>query len=96
MAAAPGIAAVGIYFGRRSFGMITVTAFLIDWVASSAGLPSAGYLTFLGVEDGVYTLIFVAAAIVSLIGAGLYLALGQPRLSPSQRRLVSRGAGASD
>jgi hypothetical protein len=96
MAAAPGIAAVGIYFGRRSFGMITVTAFLIDWVVSSAGLPSSGYLTYLGVEDGVYTLIFVAAAIVSLIGAGLYLALGQPRLSPSQRWLVSRGAGASD
>ena len=85
MSAAPGIAAVGIYFGRRSFGMITVTGFVIDWIASSAGLPAAGYLGYLGVADGVYTVIFVAAAIVSLIGAGLYIALGQPRLSPSQR-----------
>lgn len=81
MATAPGIAAVGVYFGRRSFGLITVTTFLIIEVVSSAALAAAGY-TF-GVAAG-YVPVFVATAIVSLIGAGLYLALGQPRLSPSQ------------
>ena len=84
MGTAPAIAAVGIYFGRRSFGMLTVTTFLITWVASSAALPSSGYLSYLDAVTGVYTSIFIVAAIVSLIGAGLYLMLGQPRLSPSQ------------
>ena len=85
MGTAPAIAAVGIYFGRRSFGMLTVTTFLITWVTSPAGVSSAAYLSYLDAVTGVYTSIFTAAAIVSLIGAGLYLALGQPRLSPSQR-----------
>lgn len=86
MGTAPAIAAVGIYFGRRSFGMLTVTTFIITSVASSAALPSSGYLSYLDAVAGVYTSIFMAAAIVSLIGAGLYLMLGQPRLSPSQSR----------
>ena len=85
MGAGPSIAAVGIYFGRRSFGMLTVMAFLINWVASSAALPAAGYLNYLDAVAEVYVPIFVAAAIVSLIGAGLFWMLGQPRLSPSQR-----------
>lgn len=93
MATAPGIAVVGIYFGRRSFGAIIVTTFLINQVVSSAVLASAGYTIQL-IDS--FAPIFVAAAIISLIGAGLYLALGQPRLSPSQRRLVSQGAGALD
>lgn len=80
--AAPGIAAVGIYFGRRSFGMITVTGMLIYYAASYTLLPAAGYVNAF---MGGYVPIFVAAAIVSLIGAGLYLALDQPRLSPSQQ-----------
>ena len=80
--AAPGLAAVGIYFGRRSFGMITVTGMLIEHVGSYSLLPAAGYIMAF---TGAYVPIFVAAAIVSLIGAGLYVALGQPRLSPSQR-----------
>ena len=79
--AAPGIAAVGIYFGRRSFGMMTVTGMLIEQAASYALLPAAGYIIAF---VGGYVPIFVAAAIVSSIGAGLYLALGQPRLAPSQ------------
>ena len=85
MGTAPAIAAVGVYFGRRSFGMLTVTTFIITRVTSSAALPSAGYLRYLDAVAGVYTSIFVAAAIVSLIGAGLYLMLGQPRLAPSQQ-----------
>ena len=84
MGTAPAIAAVGIYFGRRSFGRLTITIFLITMVASSAALPSSGYLGYLNAVTGVYTSIFMAAAIVSLIGAGLYLMLGQPRLSPEQ------------
>ena len=80
--AAPGIAAVGIYFGRRSFGMITVTMMLADYVAPSAILPAAGYIIHL---SATYVPIFVAAAVVSLVGAALYLAMGQPRLSPAQQ-----------
>ena len=85
MGTAPAIAAVGIYFGRRSFGMLTVMTFIITLVVSSAALPSSGYLSYLDAAAGVYTSIFMAAAIVSLIGAGLYLMLGHPRLAPSQR-----------
>ena len=80
MATAPGIAAVGIYFGRRSFGAITVTAFFIQDVASNGLLPLAGY----GAYISGYVPVFVAAAIVSLAGTGLFWKLGQPRLSPSQ------------
>lgn len=80
MATAPGIAAVGIYFGRRSFGAITVTAFFIEDVASNGLLPLAGYSEYiLG-----YVPMFVGAAVVSLVGAVLFWKLGQPRLSPSQ------------
>ena len=82
MGTAPAIAAVGIYFGRRSFGMITVTTFIITWVASSAALPFAGYLDAV---VGVYTTFFIAATIASLVGAGLYLMMGQSRLAPSQQ-----------
>ena len=85
MGTAPAVAAVGIYFGRRSFGMLTVMTFLITGVASAAALPSSGYLSYLDAVAGVYTSIFMAAAVVSLVGAGLYLMLGQPRLAPSQR-----------
>ena len=79
MGTATAIAAVGIYFGRRSFGMLTVTTFLITSVASAAAPATSGYLSYLDAVTGVYTTIFMAAAIVSMIGAGLYLALGQPR-----------------
>lgn len=85
MGTATAVAAVGIYFGRRSFGMLTATTFLITSVASSAALPSSTYLSYLDAVTGVYTSVFMAAAIASLIGAGLYLMLGQPRLAPSQR-----------
>ena len=81
MATAPGIAAVGVYFGRRSFGTIIVTMFLINQIVPSAVLAGAGYTS----AAAGYVAVFVATAIISLIGAGLYLALGQPRLSPSQQ-----------
>lgn len=81
MATAPGIAAVGVYFGRRSFGTIIVTMFLINQIVPSAVLAGAGYTS----AAAGYVAVFVATAIISLIGAGLYLALGRPRLSPSQQ-----------
>ena len=81
MTAAPGIAAIGIYFGRRSFGTIAVTAFFIEQVASSGLLAGAGYGISLPIG---YVPIFVAAAVVSLVGAGLFWMLGQPRLAVSQ------------
>ena len=82
MATAPGIAAVGVYFGRRGFGAIIVTSMLIDHVMSSGLLAAAGYSA--SVWD-VYVPMFIAAAIVGVVGAGLYWRLGQPRLAPSQR-----------
>ena len=82
MAVAPGIAAVGIYFGRRSFGTIAVTLFFIEQVASSGLLAATGYSTSIW---GGYVPIFAGAAVVSLIGAGLFWKLGQPRLAPSQQ-----------
>ena len=85
MATAPAIAVVGIYFGRRSFGMITVTAMLINYLASVTAVPAAGYLGYPDPVPGMYTAIFLVAAIVSVVGAGLYLVVGQPRLSPSQQ-----------
>jgi len=81
-AVAPGIAAIGIYFGRRSFGTIAVTSFFIERVASSGLLAAAGYSTLIW---GGYVPMFVGGAAVSLVGAGLFWRLGQPRLSPSQR-----------
>jgi len=92
MATAPGIAAVGIYFGRRSFGAITVTTFFIEHIKSTGLLAAAGYSTTFA---GGYVPMFLAAVVVSLVGAGLFWKLGHPQLSPSQR-LVTRGAGASD
>ena len=85
LATAPVIAVVGIYFGRRSFGMITVTAMLINYLASAAALPAAGSIGYLDAALVAYTPIFMAAAIVSVVGAGLYLLLGQPRLAPAQQ-----------
>ena len=82
MAVAPGIAAVGIYFGRRSFGTIVVTSFFIEQVASSGLLAAAGYSTSIW---GGYVPMFVGTAALSLVGAVLFWKLGQPRLSPAQR-----------
>lgn len=81
MSAAPGIAAVGVYFGRRSFGAITVTSTFIGHFASTVLLPGAGYL---GSVTGGYVWVFVAAGIVSVVGAGLYLMMGEPRLATAQ------------
>ncbi len=75
------IAAVGIYFGRRSFGMIAVTTMFIGSITPPAVLPGSGYLIDL---TGAYLPIAVGAAVISLIGAGLFWMLGKPRLPPSQ------------
>ena len=82
MAVAPGIAAVGIYFGRRSFGTIVATSFFIEQVASSGLLAAAGYSTLIW---GGYVPMFVGGAAVSLVGAALFWKLGDPQLSPSQQ-----------
>ena len=94
IAVAPGIAAVAVYFGRRNFAAITAMTLLFKYLVAFPILPAVGW--FGSVWLGGYTVVGMATAVVSLIGAGLYLTLGQPRLSPSQRRLVSLGAGASD
>ena len=85
MATAPGIAAVGVYFGRRSFGAILVTTFFIEYLASAGLLPIAGYINDLDPALAAGIPIFAAAAVISVVGAVLYWKLGPPRLSPSQR-----------
>ena len=79
---APGIAAVGNYFGRRNFAAVTATIILLKYLAAFPLLPAVGWLW--SVWFGGSSVVAVAAAALSLIGAGLFFLMGQPRLSPSQ------------
>ena len=85
MATAPAIAAIGVYFGRRSFGAILVTSFFIEHIAASGLLPAVGYISSFDPVLAMHIPIFVVAAVGSIVGAGLYWRLGPPRLSPSQQ-----------
>ncbi len=58
-----------------------MSTIVIDQVESSPFLPIVGYINDL---TGAFAPIFAAAAILSLIGAGLFWKLGQPRSAPSQ------------
>ena len=79
---APGIAAVGNYFGRRNFAAITATIFLLHYLAAFPLLPTVGWLWGVGLGGSVF--LAIASAALSLIGAGLFFRMGQPRLSPTQ------------
>ena len=94
IAVAPGIAVVAVYFGRRNFAAVTAMTLLFKYLVAFPILPAVGW--FGSVWLGGYTVVAMATAVVSLIGAALFWMLGQPRLSPSQRGLGLWGAGASD
>ena len=80
---APGVAAAGNYFGRRNFAGITATIMLLEYLFALPILPAVGWSG--AFEFGGYAPAAIVSAVVSLIAAGLFWKLGQPRLAPSQR-----------
>ncbi len=79
---APEIAVVGIYFGRRSFGANTATLLLFTRIAWTVALPAVSAIW--DFADNIAPVVIIIT-IVDAVAAALFLLLGQPRLSPSQR-----------
>ena len=77
-----GFAMRGAYFGRRNFGAINGLSLFVYTVAVSAGHFGAAALMTL---EGTKIPALVTPAIFAVVGAGLFLLLGNPRPSPSQR-----------
>ena len=77
-----GFAMRGAYFGRRNFGAINGLSLFVYTVAVSAGHFGAAALMTL---EGTKIPALVTPAICAVVGAGLFLLLGNPRPSPSQR-----------
>ena len=90
----------GVYFGRISFARITGISMIPMNIMFIVVVPYIAWMR--DSVTGTYTLPFATIAIVSAVGSFMFLLLGNPRLSATQRRqadvrrLVSRGAGASD
>ncbi|MYC34593.1 MAG: MFS transporter [Chloroflexi bacterium] len=90
----------GVYFGRSSFARITGISMIPMNIMFIVVVPYIAWMR--DSITGTYTLPFATIAIVSAIGSFMFLVLGNPQLSPSQRRqadvrrLVTRGAGADD
>lgn len=90
----------GVYFGRSSFARITGISMIPMNIMFIIVVPYIAWMR--DSVTGTYTMPFATIAVVSAVGSLLFLLLGNPRLSPTQRRqadvrrLVSRGAGASD
>ena len=90
----------GVYFGRSSFARITGISMIPMNIMFIVVVPYIAWMR--DSVTGTYTLPFATIAAVSAIGSFMFLVLGNPQLSPSQRRqadvrrLVTRGAGASD
>lgn len=90
----------GVYFGRSNFARITGISMIPMNIMFIVVVP---YIALMRDSvTGTYNLPFATIALVSAVGSVLFLLLGNPRLSPTQRRqadvrrLVSRGAGGSD
>ncbi len=86
----------GVYFGRSNFATITGISMIPMNIMFIIVVPYVAWM-----KDSVthsYTVPFATIGIVSAIGALMFLMLGDPRLSPSQRRradmqrLITRGA----
>ena len=89
----------GVYFGRSSFARITGISMIPMNIMFIVVVP---YVAWMRDEiTGSYTLPLATIAVVSAIGSIMFLFLGNPRLSPSQRRradvqrLVTQGASTS-
>lgn len=90
----------GVYFGRSSFARITGISMIPMNIMFIIVVPYIAWMR--DSITGTYTLPFATIAVVSAVGSLLFLLLGDPRLSPSQRRradvqrLITRGAGSAD
>ena len=90
----------GVYFGRSSFARITGISMIPMNIMFIIVVPYIAWMR--DSITGDYTLPFATIAVVSAAGSILFLLLGDPRLSPAQRRradvqrLITRGAGAAD
>ena len=86
----------GVYFGRSNFATITGISMIPMNIMFIIVVPYIAWM-----KDSVtfsYTYPFATIALVSAVGSVMFLLLGNPRLSPAQRRradvqrLVTRGA----
>ena len=90
----------GVYFGRSSFARITGISMIPMNIMFIIVVPYIAWMR--DSITGSYTIPFATIAVVSAAGSILFLLLGDPRLSPAQRRradvqrLITRGAGAGD
>ena len=86
----------GVYFGRSSFARITGISMIPMNIMFIIVVPYIAWMR--DAITGTYTLPMATIAAVSALGSVMFLMLGNPRLSPSQRRqadvrrLVTRGA----
>ena len=90
----------GVYFGRSNFARITGISMIPMNIMFIVVVPYIAWMK--DTITGSYDIPFATISIVSAIGSFMFLILGNPQLSPSQRRqadvrrLVTRGAGAAD
>lgn len=88
----------GVYFGRSSFARITGISMIPMNIMFIVVVPYVAWMQ--EYITGSYTVPLASIAAVSATGSLMFLFLGNPRLSPSQRRradvqrLVTRGASA--
>ena len=86
----------GVYFGRSNFARITGISMIPMNIMFVAVVPYIAWMQ--EYITGSYTLPLATIAVVSAMGSVMFLMLGNPRLSPSQRRradvqrLVTGGA----
>ena len=86
----------GVYFGRSNFARITGISMIPMNIMFIAVVPYVAWMQ--EYITGSYTLPLATIAAVSAVGSAMFLMMGNPRLSPSQRRradverLVTRGA----
>ena len=89
----------GVYFGRSSFARITGISMIPMNIMFIVVVPYVAWME--EYVTGSYTLPLASIAAVSAVGSIMFLVLGNPRLSPSQRRradvqrLVTQGASTS-
>ena len=87
--AGPAVAAVGAYFGRRNFALLT-GIIAVPGIATQLMLDNV-----IGLRALLPGLEMPLAVIAALAGALAYRALGHPQPAPSQRRCLPVDAGAA-
>ena len=87
--AGPAVAAVGAYFGRRNFALLT-GVIAVPGIATQLMLDNV-----IGLRALLPGLEMPLAVIAALAGALAYRAVGEPQPAPSQRRCLPVDAGAA-